>query len=220
MDKKTIIDTEKYFKNKMDVMFNLNQSKIQGPLIIIDPILKTRNAASALSFEKFKLFKDKAKDYLKNPSENFFIEVIIGKTQLKSKYKKNLSIVNLEAQVGKRDVIGSKILKAFKYMKSGLKKVGFDITESGWSWNKSKKVLYWFVTKSNKLPETRIIEGPPLDKTKGCEDFKNKYDNTYVEDERLFTKEKIKSRLLEENIKTISNNDYFNNKIKLIKIEN
>ena len=219
-DKKTIIDAEKYFKNKMDVMFNLNQSKIQGPLIVIDPILKTRNAASALSYEKFKLFKDKAKDFLKKPSPKYFEEIIIGKTHLKSMYKKNLSIITLEAKTGKQDVIGSKILKAFKYLKSGLKKVGFDITDSGWSWNKSKKVLYWFVVKQDKLPYTRIIEGPPLDKTKGCDDFKNKYDNTYVENERLFTKEKIKSRLLEENIKTISNNDYFKNKIKLIKIEN
>ena len=50
---KVIIDTEKYYKSSRELLFNMNQSKISGPMIIIDPILKTRNAASALSYEKF-----------------------------------------------------------------------------------------------------------------------------------------------------------------------
>ena len=163
-DSKTIIDFEKHYKNSQDVLFNLNQSKIEGPLIVIDPILKTRNASSALSYEKFSLFKKKAKEFLNRPSVSFFKEKQIGKTYLKLKYKnKNLSILSITAKKGKRDVVGSKILKAFKHIKLELKKRGFSIKESGWYWNKKQRVLFWFVVENPILPISSVVQGPPID---------------------------------------------------------
>ncbi len=43
----------------------LNKSKIQSPLIVIDPVQAGRNAAAALSFEKYDLLRKKAKEFLK-----------------------------------------------------------------------------------------------------------------------------------------------------------
>jgi tRNA nucleotidyltransferase (CCA-adding enzyme) len=217
--KRQIIDVEKYYKNSQEVLFNLNQSKIQGPLIVIDPIDKKRNASSALNYEKFSLFIKKAKEFLNKPGEKFFEELIVGKTELKKKFKKNLYIINLEAKIGKRDVIGSKILKSFKFLKSELTTLGFTIKDSGWSWNNKKRVLFWFVLKNIILPDEQLIKGPPLDKEKGCIEFKKKYDNVFEQDNQLFSKVNITKKTLEDNLPNIINKDYFKSKIKYISYE-
>jgi len=56
-DDKVIIDVEKYYKNKDAVLFEMNKAKLHSPLILIDPVQKDRNAAAALSMEKFDLFR-------------------------------------------------------------------------------------------------------------------------------------------------------------------
>src|SRR3989344_6507213 len=63
---KDLVDPEKYYPKK-DVQYHLNKSKLQSPLIVIDPVDKRRNAAAALNVEKFNLFKKIAKEYLKKP---------------------------------------------------------------------------------------------------------------------------------------------------------
>ena len=217
--KQNIIDFEKHYKNSQDVLFNLNQSKIQGPLIIIDPILKTRNAACALSYEKFAIFKKKAKEFLKSPDKSYFEEKQIGKTYLKAKYKnQNLFILSIEAKNGKQDVVGSKILKAFKFMKSELKTKGFNIKNSGWHWNKKKHVLFWFVLENIILSETAIIEGPPLDMKLACDNFKKKYSKTFEKNKKLCTKIKIKNRDAQKNIEEISEDKDFKERVTLIGI--
>lgn len=50
----------------------LNYSKKQSPLVLIDPIQPDRNAAAALSQEKYQKFIQVSKEYLKNPSDDFF----------------------------------------------------------------------------------------------------------------------------------------------------
>ena len=189
-------------------------------MIVIDPILKTRNAASALSYEKFAIFKKKAKAFLKNPDKSYFEEKQIGKTYLKLKYKnQNLFILSIKAKNGKRDVIGSKILKAFKYMKSELKKRSFSVKESGWYWNKKNHALFWFIFNKIKLPEKMTIEGPPIEMKAACENFKKKYKKTFEKNKRSYAEVKIEKRTAKENLKDISNDKYFKQRVKLKEIE-
>ncbi|MEK6951418.1 MAG: nucleotidyltransferase domain-containing protein, partial [Nanoarchaeota archaeon] len=47
---RTIIDPEKQLKNHL---IELNKSKIQSPLILVDPVDKTRNASAVVSKEKY-----------------------------------------------------------------------------------------------------------------------------------------------------------------------
>jgi len=214
---KVIIDTEKYYRNKMDVMFNINKSKTSGPMVVVDPILKSRNAASALSLDKFDIFKKKARAFLKKPSYDYFIEEKITKEFLKQKYKKNLYILELEPKKGKKDVVGSKILKSFKFLNKELKELGFEINKPGWYWDKN--VLMWFVFEKTKLPETRIIEGPPLDMKEACKQFKKKYKKCFEKNKKLCSEVKVKKRSVEENIRELSKKSYFKEKIKLSQIE-
>src|SRR3989344_3767863 len=68
---KEVIDVEKHYPHK-DALFQLNKSKLQSPLIIIDPVDKNRNATAALSIEKLELFKKSAEEFLRKPALDSF----------------------------------------------------------------------------------------------------------------------------------------------------
>jgi tRNA nucleotidyltransferase (CCA-adding enzyme) len=69
---KVIIDSEKFYKNKTEVMMNMNGAKTASPIIIIDPTYKERNALAALSEETFKKTKEACEKFLKNPTRESF----------------------------------------------------------------------------------------------------------------------------------------------------
>ncbi|MCK4647497.1 nucleotidyltransferase domain-containing protein, partial [Candidatus Pacearchaeota archaeon] len=69
---KIIIDIEKDYKNKYQIMMDINSSKLKSPIILIDPTYKQRNAAAALSDETFGNFQKVCRNFLKNPSIKAF----------------------------------------------------------------------------------------------------------------------------------------------------
>src|SRR3989344_831244 len=84
---KDVVDPSKFYPTKELALFHINTSKLQSPLIVVDPVDKSRNAAAALSMEKFLLFKEKAKKYLQKPSPEFFEKEKITLASLQQKYK-------------------------------------------------------------------------------------------------------------------------------------
>jgi len=66
-----IIDPGKCYKNKNNILTSLNESKLQSPIIFIDPTFKERNALAALSKETFLKFQETAKNFLRKPSEKY-----------------------------------------------------------------------------------------------------------------------------------------------------
>ena len=206
----TVIDVKKHYRNSQ-ALFELNASK-RSPLIVIDPVDKSRNAAAALTLDKFSLFKDKAKDYLKNPGEDFFVRQPLTKDALKIIYP-DQTLVYVEAQEfkGKRDVVGSKLLKAFAYLKQNLQK--FEIVFADWDWNK-----FYFVVKKGQLPEFAEKSGPPLAMEEAVANFKKKNKSTYVKSGRIYSKIKIKHFRLGSYLKQLFADDYFKKKVQKVRI--
>ncbi|MBW2990368.1 nucleotidyltransferase domain-containing protein [Candidatus Woesearchaeota archaeon] len=66
---KAVLDPGSHLK---DPVKQLNKSKTQSPLIIVDPVQPDRNAAAAVSKEKFEVFKQKAREFLDKPGAKFF----------------------------------------------------------------------------------------------------------------------------------------------------
>jgi len=104
---KVVIDIEKHLK---DPIAELEESKTYSPLVIVDPMQPDRNAAAALSKEKFEDFKKNAKKFLQKPSEEFFKVKKLTKKDLKMKEDEELFYLEVKPLKGKRDVIGSKIM--------------------------------------------------------------------------------------------------------------
>ncbi len=185
---KVILDPENYYKNKKDALQSLNIAKVYSPLILIDPVQAERNVAAALNKEKFSMFKKVCKQFLKNPSEEFFKEKEINIEDIKQKAK-NSRLILLEAfpLKGKEDVIGSKLLKTYEHIAKKLAENDFKIIEKGWAWDKENKALFWYIIDKKPLPSYKKWIGPPMQAVHHVMEFKkaHKEDKIYIEKNRI-----------------------------------
>ena len=187
---KEVIDIEKYYRNKPTVLMDLNGSKLQSPIVFIDPTHKQRNVLAALSEETFEIFKKECKKFLKSPSIKAFE---IKKTDLdkvkQDAKKKGQEFILLEAKTGKQegDVAGSKLIKFYKHLNSEIEKF-FEIKKKGFNYNKKKSARYFFVVKNKK---EILMQGPNVNDKKNVLLFKKKHKNTFVKSNRVCAKKKI-----------------------------
>ena len=201
---KVVIDIEKY-----NTANELNRSKIYSPLIIIDPVQNSRNAAAALSKEKFNKFIDLCKSYIKKPSNKYFVEKGMTLKELKKKKRKDaLVLCYAKPLEGKKDIIGAKLVNAFNYIKKHVALNGFNVLDSGFEWNKN--ALFWYIIRDN-LSKYEKHYGPPLKNKEHLEKFKQKWvnyeiktekDRVYIDLPRKYTKVKdyISGVIKDENI--------------------
>lgn len=185
---KEVIDPENIYKTE-SALKRLNKSKTDSPIIVIDPVLPSRNAAAALSYEKLQIFKEVAAEFLKNPSENIFIVKEKTLTEIKKEaLGKKLVLLQVTPKKGKTDIVGAKLLKAFISIKNQIKFYDFDIVIAAWKWDKTSEksaALFWYILESaDILPITKRI-GPPLNEKKHVADFKQKHPRTFTEKGRI-----------------------------------
>ncbi|MBI4151412.1 hypothetical protein HY496_00435 [Candidatus Woesearchaeota archaeon] len=211
-----VIDIENHYP-KGNALFHLNKSKVRSPLIVIDPVDKNRNAAAALSKEKWALFQKNAAAYLKKPSSAFFEKKIVTVDG----WKKNVRTagehgvwIDLLLLPGKEDVVGVKLVKALDYVVKELSP--FTVLSSGWTWDKSTQASLHIEVKTDHRPQEEIKMGPPLALTSFVTDFKKKNKNTYVEKGRIVAKIKISKTLLHEVIASILKKEYIQEKIQSV----
>jgi tRNA nucleotidyltransferase (CCA-adding enzyme) len=207
-DVKTIIDIEKMYKGK-DILEILDESKTQGPLVVIDPIDKTRNAAAALSLEKFELLKEKTVQFLKKPDKKYFEEVELSLSDVKKLGAKNKAFIwKAPPEDRKLDVSGAKMVKYIEKIVRFFEKNNFIVIDSGMYWNKQDDGLVWVFVDKKDLSKKQILKGPP---TYGMQNhilaFKKKYArrknwregyNYYAEVPRKYTKAEQIIRLIKK----------------------
>lgn len=188
--KKEIIDIEKYYKRKSDILLNVNASKLASPIILIDPTYPQRNALAALSNETFDRFKQECKKFLKNPSIKSFeiekkdIEKIKEQTMKK---KQEFVLIHLNTNKQEGDVAGSKLLKFFKYFGNEISKY-FKIIHNGFEYDGGKSAITYFVAESKK---EILFTGPFIEDKESSEAFKKEHKKTFEKNKRLYAKEKI-----------------------------
>ncbi|MBD3362072.1 hypothetical protein GF358_04775 [Candidatus Woesearchaeota archaeon] len=206
---KVIIDYNGKIRKK--ALFVLNKSKIQGPLIVIDPVQPDRNAAAALNITMFERFCKTARKFLKKPSPQFFEYKSIDYSKLKKKGE--LVVIKVLAPPGKEDPIGTKLLKAFEFIRRQLD--AFTIIESGWQWDKEKNAEFWYVLKKKKLPLEYELCGPPIKMKEAVKHFKKKHKKTTVKKGRIYAKIKYKYRDIEPYLtKDVLKHEYLSDKVK------
>ncbi len=184
---KEIIDINKVYKNPLK---ELNKSKIDSPLIVIDPIQKDRNAAAGLSEESYNALKKLAKEFLKNPDISFFKKKPFSIDELKKELKKENSLLYSIIPVkGSKDIVGTKMLKVFERIAKQLELNNFNLKSKGWYWNEivgnQAEAYYWFVFKDKVFSKEEERIGPPINRKNFVEIFKKKHKNTYVKNNRI-----------------------------------
>jgi len=206
---KTVIDPENAHKG--NALNTLNKSKIDGPLIIIDPVQPLRNAASGLHEEKFVQFKEAAKLFLNNPTIEQFKIKKPTVTQLKKKFPYLLT-VNITGHKGKEDVVGSKMLKVFEELRSHLHE--YALIESDWEFDKKKKAILWFGLAKNKREKEFVFSGPPLRVKDHVTNFKKKHKKTYTKSGKIYAKGMHKLIKGDAVVKDILNQSHLKQRMK------
>lgn len=69
---KVYIDIEKQFNDESEIEAQLSKDKINSPIVIIDPVLKVRNACAALDYNTFARMLFALRLFKRNPSIDFF----------------------------------------------------------------------------------------------------------------------------------------------------
>jgi len=188
-----IIDTENLYKSQLDIKYELNKSKL-NKLILIDPIDKERNAAAALSEDKYNLVKKISAEFLKKPTKKYFEIKTVDVDILKKRSGKNkLFYYELEPEGDKQDVAGSKMLTRIKKIVKVVKENEFEILDHGLYWNKKDKGLIWLIVPDKDLEKKKILTGPPTyGNTHDIKSFKSKHRKVWREGYNYYTEVKRK----------------------------
>src|SRR3989338_2782927 len=210
---------KKFCKGK-NVLFELNKSKLQSAVIVIDPVDKVRNASAALGVEKCKIFQQKAKEYLLKPEENFFVVQKVTFEGLQKEailQKLALVYIECEGQEGKEDVVGTKLLKVFEFLREELGK--FIVVKSGWQWRMGERGIFYFLLKLNKIDDEEIIKGPPLRLASFVLEFKKKHRVCFEEKGVMYAREKVEFTGVEEFVKDLLKKKYVEERVeKIVKV--
>lgn len=201
-NEKRVIDIKKFYKDKSAVFREINEAKLQSPIILIDPTWKERNVLAALNLETFKKFQKSAKSFLKNPSENYFLQKRTDSLKLSKTDGEFVRIV-LETDRQEGDIAGTKMKKFSRYLEREIEKyfyvVGKEFVYSG-----GKNSEFNVVAK----PKKEIIKrGPMKTDTKNVKRFKARNKDVFEKGERIFARVKIDFSL-QEFIEKIGKKNY------------
>lgn len=203
---KIVIDSAKFYKNKQEIMLNLNEAKLSSPIIVVDPTYKERNATAALSSETFERFKETANRFLKKPSSRFFEAKIVDKKQLEKEAKiRRAEFIEFRASTNRQegDIAGSKLRKFFNFTAMNIDKYYIIIRKEFVYSGKHEANFYFIARKKKEI----ILQGPLVRDIFNCERFKKAHKNCFVKAGKLFAKERVIidktgiSKILRKNMK-------------------
>lgn len=187
---RVIIDSEKSYKKKSDILFDMNESKLSSPVILVDPTWKERNALAALNRETFEKFQEAARKFLKHPNKSFFEIKKFDVDSFRSRAKKGKAeFVKIEIKTKRQpgDIAGTKLKKFSNYLARELSRY-FEIKDKEFEYFGENKASFYLIAKSKK----EIIKiGPPKTFEKNAGEFKKQNKNVYEKKGILYAKIKI-----------------------------
>ena len=187
-EERIIIDGEKQYKNKNEILNSVNEAKLQSPIVLIDPTFRERNALAALSKETYEKFRNSCREFLKNPSLSFFERKSFDENEFR---KGNGEFVKVVSKTNKQkgDIAGSKLFKFHRFLRGSAEKY-FSILKDQFVYDdKQKGESYFMLEKKGEI----ILSGPPIVSIENVARFKKKHKNCYVEEGKVYAKESGKS---------------------------
>jgi tRNA nucleotidyltransferase (CCA-adding enzyme) len=200
------LDPEKAFRGEREVMSELNASKLQSPVIIVDPTYKYRNVLAGLGSETFEKFLKVAYGFLKSSSANFFKKEDIdvgGIRKLASKKKARFIELDLKTDRQEGDIAGTKMKKFFDFICNEFHRkqqevIGKEFDYSG----KGKKAKGYIVVREKKIIDVR---GPAVRMVDAVKGFKkaNKGAKIFKKKGFLWRREKVSLKKIFSSFKKV-----------------
>jgi tRNA nucleotidyltransferase (CCA-adding enzyme) len=174
---RTAIDIEGYYAGREKEL----KLFFPEPLVIVDPVDKSRNVASAVQPQKLYMLVAAARAFLKNPSKKFFYPpkiTTLNTETLSSKMDTSgsdfvfLTLRNINAVP---DVLWGQLYKTQRALRKLSELNDFTVLRDAvWS-NEKTFSVFAFELKQRALPNVKKHLGPSLRREKECENFLSKY---------------------------------------------
>ncbi len=154
-----------------------------APLVVIDPVDSSRNVAAAVSLDKFCVFIDATRTFLKASDVGFFFPSEVKPmtdNELADELKRrgmNVFAVVFKAPDVVDDVLYPQLYKALKSIEELLYKNDFRVFH-GDVWSNSISVIL-LEMEIARLPPLKIHRGPPVESVTHAEKFKAKHADRY-----------------------------------------
>jgi len=198
--KKKVIDPLKYFKSEREVLSELNSSKLQGPLVLVDPTYKYRNVLAGLGLETFEKFLGIKNEFLKNPSLDYFERKPIdveGMKKMKGRFVK----VELATDRQKGDIAGTKMKRLLDFFVSQLERKQQKVLVKEFDYDGGQDAQGYLVVSEKPEIESR---GPSVGLEEASNAFlKSKGKNAFQKNKFWWYKEKVSIEGVFESVKRV-----------------
>jgi tRNA nucleotidyltransferase (CCA-adding enzyme) len=209
-----VIDIENYYASREKELGLL----FDEPLVVIDPVDKGRNVASAVKQDKIYTLVGAARAFLKTPSPKFFFPPQVkpfSARELRQNFKNRSSdclFLTFKSVKAVPDVIWGQLYKTQRALRKTLELADFHVLrDTVWS-DENNFSAFVFELEQRMLSGVKKHVGPPLERERECADFLQKYTENgcvvsgpYVEEGRWVVEVKRKQRdaveLLREKLK-------------------
>jgi len=172
-----IIDYMGYYKGRVDEIPKI----FEEPLVMVDPVDKGRNVASAVRMERLIEFVAASRQFLKSPDEQFFyarpLKASTAKRMVEMMRRRGTVIVFvLFGQVkAVPDIFWGQLYKTQRSLQKMLIQNDFTVVNDAvWSDEKALNLLL-FEVEDRYLPRLKKHVGPPIEKSSECERFLRKH---------------------------------------------
>ena len=171
------IDYRSYYKEREGEIPKI----FEEPLVVVDPVDKGRNVASAVRRERLLEFVAASRQFTQHPSKEFFFPKptrILSERQLtRSMERRGTALVFVK--IGKvnavPDILWGQLYKTQRSLRRMLVQNDFSIiNDAVWS-NEADQSVLLFEVEDRFLPATRKHLGPPVEKRVECERFLRKH---------------------------------------------
>jgi len=176
-NRRVVIDLEGFYTNRKNELVLL----FPEPLIIIDPVDKGRNVASAVLPQKLYTFIGAAREFLKKPAIEFFYppkpKVYSAGSLKKWLLRRGSTMIFLEIKQIEAvpDVLWGQLYRSKRSIKKLLEFNDYKVLKDAvWS-NEKNLSIFAFELESQKLPNIKKHLGPPLEREAECNKFLAKY---------------------------------------------
>jgi len=188
-----VVDIEGHYRNRVNeiaLLFN-------DPLVVIDPVDKGRNVASAVRRQKLHTFVAAAQAFLETPSPTFFFPpatIPLSQKEAKQKLRERGSAIVFVVFNDLKtvpDVLWGQLYKSQRSLRRLVQLNCFRLLRDT-AWSDEKTVnMFIFEVEQQTIPAVKKHLGPPLDKESECRKFLRKHGRNaqtvcgpYVEDGR------------------------------------
>ncbi len=161
----------------------------KDPLIAIDPTDKNRNVAAALTMQKFSEFIVASRNYLNNPSQDYFKDKLVKTTKeaLMDEFKaRNTTCFMLSFNVPPlpTDVIYPQVNKTTKSLEKISNSHNFNVLNKKYYITGDNRAHIILEYEISQLPNIKLHQGPLISDARNSENFMKKYPDCFVKDKK------------------------------------